>query len=308
MNRTHKMTKIQKHTIDLRSPRTEALEAAEAELENLTAQTDTLKASALAGNLGAETLAAHTDRLNLATMRVDAARHAAEAELNNLADRNTIADAIAELLDDPALTTSPIEEAISRLRQALADITTANETRNSAISGWVTRLRELGIPDTGLTVNGDEVHIQSAGPTGTTITIGGGRVSTIGSVAGHIRHTTQKHSDSAHMAIDPANLPSFDTRGRALGSITAIRLLRDLGGHNAGTVLTTRTHALGVLAQMVHNDNAELIEGDIPAPSPHVPKRFGVDSRAQAAPERITPRNANDGALVEAAVARAFQN
>ncbi|QNA92697.1 MULTISPECIES: hypothetical protein [unclassified Microbacterium] len=302
------MTKIQKHTIDLRSPRTEALEAAEAELENLTAQTDTLRASALAGNLGAETLAAHTDRLNLATMRVDAARHAAEAELNNLADRNSIADAIAELLDDPALATTPIEDAISKLRQALADITTANETRNSAITGWVTRLRQLGVPDTGLTVNGDEIHISSAGPTGTTITIGGGRVSTIGSVAGHIRHTTQKHSDSAHMAIDPANLPSSDTRGRALGSTTAVRLLKNLGGNKAGTVLTTRTHSLGVLAKFVHDGHAELIDGQIPDESKHTLKRFPVDTRPQEQPERVTPTNVNDATRVEDAVRKAFTN
>ncbi|MCT1394590.1 hypothetical protein M4D51_02485 [Microbacterium sp. p3-SID338] len=303
------MTKIQKHTIDLRSPRTEALEAAEAEFENLTAQTDTLKASALAGNLRAETLAAHTDHLNLATMRVDAARHAAEAELNNLADRNTIADAIAELLDDPALTTTPIEDAISRLRQALEDVTTANETRNSAIAGWVTRLRELGIPDTGLTVNGDEIHIQSAGPTGTTITIGGGRVSTIGSVAEYVRHTTQALSDGARMAVDPATLPSSDTRGRALSDITSIRLLKDLGGNKAGTVLTNRTHLVSVLARMVHNGNAELIDGEIPEPSKYERTFIPGDTSRLPDPQHVTTfANMHDDTIVEKAVTAAFRD
>lgn len=308
MNRTHKMTKIQKHTIDLRSPRTEALEAAEAELENLTAQTDTLKASALAGNLGAETLATHTDRLNLATMRVDAARHAAEAELNNLADRNTIADAIAELLDDPALSTEAIETQFTNLKNVLTTIETANQARNLAIVGWAQKLRDLGVPDNGLTVDDDEIFIQSGGVTGTTIAIGAGRVTTISSVAEHVRHVTQDTSRRATMAVDPANIAKADSRGRARTTEVSVRLLHGLGGRKAGDILTTRNHTIGVLAKFVHDGHAELIDGEIPAPSPHVLKRFGVDSRAQAAPERITPRNANDGALVEAAVARAFQN
>lgn len=300
------MTKIQKHTIDLRTPKTDALEAAQAELDSLTAQTDRLSALALAGNLGADTLADHTDRINLATMRLKAARTAAEAERDELADANSITDAIAELLQDDTVATTAIERSIENLREAISAVQQSNRDRNATIVAWAERLRGLGIPDTGLTVNDDEIRILSQGVTGTTITIGAGRVSTVPSVAGHIRHVMGKDTAEAHMAIDPSNLASADTRGSMRAATAAVRLARPLGGRPVGDVLTTRTHTLSALAQMVHSGNAELIEGEVPEPSTRERTFMPVDLRRKGPTDATSLANANDDAVVDAAVTKAF--
>ncbi len=300
------MTKIQKHTIDLHTPKTDALETAQSELEHLTDQTARLSSLALAGNLGADTLADHNDRINLATLRLEAARTAAEDELGEVADANSIADAIAELLQDDTVATTAIERSIENLREAISAVHHANQDRNAAIVGWVGRLRALGIPDAGLTVNDDEIRILSQGVTGTTIAVGAGRVATVPSVAGHIRHVVGKDAADAHMAIDPSNLPSADTRGRAQAAIATVRLTRPLGGRAVGDILTTRTHTLGVLAQMVHSGNAELIEGEVPEPSTRERSFMPVDSRPKGPADVATPRNVHDDATVEAAVTKAF--
>lgn len=300
------MSKIQKHTLTLRSPRTDAAEHAYEELAYLEGQSARIQAAALSGNLSAEALAAHNDRLNLAKLRADAARAAADQEAGELAKANTIADAIAELLDDPSLSTTGIDKALDDLRNALAALDASNTERNGSITNWVQRLRALGVPDIGLTVNDDEIRIQSSGTTGTTITIGAGAVTTIGSTAEYVKHLAQPHASRARMAIDPSNITRADTRGRNLGAVTSVRLLHNLGGYQAGDVLTTRTHTLGVLAKFVHDGDAELIEGEIPAPSDYQRKSIPVDSRAQGPVEYQAPSTVGETAAIEEAVARAF--
>ncbi|WP_194763969.1 hypothetical protein [Microbacterium sp. UFMG61] len=303
------MTKIQKHTIELRSPRTDAAETASEELARLHGQTERIHHAALNGDLSASELATHTDRVNLATLRADTTRAAADRELSELGKPNDIADAIAELLDDPTLSTAALQDAVTALRTALIALESANHDRNTAIVEWVQRLRGLGIPDTGLTVNDDEIRIQSGGTTGTTISVGPGRVATVPSVAGHVRHITEKLAAKAHMAIDPSNLDQADSRGRARVDTAAVRLITPIGGRAVGDVLTTRNHTLGVLAQMVHNGNAELIEGTIPEESEHQRTVFLGDTSLLPDPQRVTNlRNVHDDSDVASAVAKAFSN
>lgn len=302
------MTKIRKHTIELHSPKTEAAAEAAEHFAYLTEQGARRKKDAIEGNLSAADLAAHTDELNLARLRADVTREAADAEMASLSDDNSVTDAIAELLDDSALSTAALEEAVANVQSALAALEASNQERNAAIIAWVNRLRELGVPDTGLTVNDDEIRIQSSGITGTQIMVGAGSVATIGSTAEYVKHVTRGHADRARMAIDPINITRADTRGRTRGAVTSVRLLTALGGNKAGTVLTTRTHTLGVLAQMVHVGNAELIEGELPEPSTRERSFMFVDNRTKGPQEATTISNANDEAIIEAAVAKAFTN
>lgn len=303
------MNKIQKHKIELRSPLTEAAESAAAELARLNERTESIHGAALAGSLTATDLATHTDRVNLATLRATTTRNAADHEHEELGQPNDITDAIAELLDDPALSTAALQNAVAALREALTTLENVNQERNEAIVEWVKRLRALGIPDTGLTVNDDEISIRSAGTTGTTIVIGPGRVTTVPSVAGHIKHITEKRADKARMAIDPTTLDQADSRGRTRATITAVRLTTPIGGRAVGDILSTRNHALGVLAQMVHKGNAELIEGTIPDESEHQRTLFLGDTSLLPDRQRATTfRNVNDDTLVDSAVTKAFTN
>lgn len=125
-------------------------------------------------------------------------------------------------------------------------------------------------------------------------------------MAPHIAHITQPYTRGAAQRIDPANLTRVDSRAKTEAQRISVRLLHPLGTKKAGEILTRRTHSSGVLAQLVHNGQAELIEGEIPDPSTYERTFFPVDSRAQQHTEPVTPTNVNDQLLVDRAVDKAF--
>lgn len=295
--------------ITLDSDRARAAEEARDTLHSLEARLPSIRDAALKGQVSAETLANWNDDIALARLRAEAAEQNAADERAALADPAAIAEAVDAFGADDALSTDLLIAATQAARAALDNLEKINASRNSAVLGWVTKLRDLGVPDNGLTVGDSEIRIQTSATTGTTIAIGSARTQAVRSIAPHIAHLTQPYTRGAAQRIDPATLTRLDSRNTEDTQTVAVRLLVPIGGKDAGDVLTSHTHAVGVLAQWVHAEKAELIEGTIPEPSEHQRTLFFGDTSLLPDPQRVTTiRNANDDAIVARAVAKAFEN
>lgn len=294
--------------LTLDSDKTRAAEDATLTLESLEARLPSIRDAALKGQMSAETLANWNDNIALARLRAEAATHDANEERKAVADPAAISEAVAAFHADGDLSTDALIAATDAVRSALEELEQVNTTRNEAVLGWVDKLRSLGVPDNGLTIDDAEISILTSAITGTTITIGSARTQAVRSVAPHIAHITHPYTKSATQRIDPATLTRVDSRTTDDTQRISIRLLHPMGARQTGEILTRRNHTAGVLAQLVHNGHAELIQGEIPEPSTYERTTIPVDSRAQHAPERTTPANANDQAVVDKAVAKAFSN
>jgi hypothetical protein len=299
-----------KNTIEitLDSDKTRAAEETSSALQSLEARLPSIREAALKGQMSAETLANWNDDIALARLRAEAAAHDADMERKGVADPAAVSEAVAAFHADEDLATDTLIAATEAVRSALEQLEQVNATRNAAVRGWVDKLRSLGIPDNGLSIGDDEISIQTSAIAGTTITIGSARTQAVSSVAPHIAHITQPYTQSAAQRIDPANLTRVDSRATTEAQRISVRLLHPLGPKKAGEILTRRTHSAGVLAHLVHNGHAELIEGEIPEPSNYERKMIPVDSRTRLASEWVTPSNVNDQAVVDRAVDKAFSN
>lgn len=299
-----------KNTIEitLDSDKTREAEEASSALQSLEARLPSIRDAALKGQMSAETLANWNDDIALARLRAEAAGHDADAEREALADPAVIAEAVSEFHADSDLSTDALIAAADAVRSALGELERISTVRNVAVLGWVDKLRSLGIPDNGLTIDDAEISIQTSAITGTTIAIGSARTQAVRSVAPYVAHMAQPHIKGAAQRIDPATLTRVDSRATDNTRRISVRLLKPMGANQAGEILTHRDRTPGVLAQLVHNGHAELIEGQIPEPSTHVRTIIPVDSRAQQSPQRMTPANVNDQALVDSAVAKAFSD
>ncbi len=292
--------------ITLDSDKSRAAEEARDTLDSLEARLPRIREAALKGSMNASTLADINDEIALAKLRADVAEEEATAEREGLASDEEIAAAVVEFLADEGLASAPLTDAAENLRQALAEFEQIKDARNAAVTGWVKKLRGLGVPDSGLTIGQDEVRIYSAHPS-TNITVGNSRVESLASTAPYIAHLTQRYTQKANMRIDPDTLTRVDTRTTGAANIVTVQLLNPIGNLKAGDVLTSRNRPRGALAQMVHAGNAELIEGTIPEPSTHQRSLFVGDTSLPDAQRVTTIANANDDAIVSAAVTKAFE-
>lgn len=229
---------------------------------------------------------------------------AAEAELNGLAPVNTIADAIAELLEDPDLATTGLTTAAADLAQAIIRFREENDRRNTAIRTWANRLRALGVPDTGLTVNQDDFTIRGTSE----IAIGAGRVSTLTQPDNYIRGIVRANTSHLSDWFAPDSIERHDQRDDTHTEHATVKLTRDIGGHQTGDTLTTRTHSRSVLATMIRDENAELIEGSLPTAPERTKAQVFWGAPTNDESTSMSMSSISEQANVDAAVTSAFAN
>lgn len=294
-------------TVTLDSPKTRAAEEARAALDSLENRLPHVREAALKGRMTASTLADINDDIALAKLRAEVAEEEAKAERDGLASDTEIASAIADLLTDDGISATPLLDAAENLRQALSEFEIIKDARNTAIGRWIAKLRTLGVPDKGLTVDDDDVAIYASHPS-LSITIGAARVESLPSTAPYIAHLAERFTKTAHMRIDPDTLTRLDTRETGMKNLVTVRMLTALGTLKAGDILTSRNRPRGALAQMVHNGHAELVDGEIPDAPTAQRTYFTVDPRTREVGANPTPSTINDNDNVEAAVAKAFRD
>lgn len=297
-------------TITLESDAKAAAETAAADLASAESRLRTVEDAALAGTLTGSELARVRADYDLARLRADRAQEAAASELAALSAGTAIPDALTELLQDPELATGQILDAFAGLSAALDTIEAVTRARNNALTRWISRLRDLGVPDRGLTIDGEDVTIVTGAGTQHHVRVGGASVSSLVNVSSHIAHVVFPHiNNSANRRTDPAELARLDRRGERTAPVATVRLLRPIGGHQEGDELSTRHHNPTNLARMVRDGNAELIGGDLPELPEEKLRTFlpaGSDTTPRYDTATAQAQAAYDQSTADRAVAAAF--
>lgn len=83
-----------------------------------------------------------------------------------------IREAIKQMNEDPAIGTKGLEQAFSVFSAVLEEVKQVNTARNAAIDAWARKLRDLGMPDRGYMVDGQEVKIYTTATSGPHLSIG----------------------------------------------------------------------------------------------------------------------------------------
>lgn len=229
------------------------------------------QAALLKGTISPADLAAHTADLDHARARHAAITALADTERAAAPDAKTLAGVIAEFNADPALSVDTISDAYTALTNAAAALERATQNRNAAITGWVERLHTLGIPDTGLDMDGDTIEILAGG----TIIMGGSRVSQTVHPANYIAGAVDGWVRDAHQPITADSLTDYDQRDNAADEYAEIRLTKAAGGKEAGDTITSRDIQPGAMARLVSTGFAELITGTLPDDDTR-PTSFGL--------------------------------
>lgn len=254
------------HPIDpsltIESDATAALAEAQRKLDRLEGRSGQRERDALAGKLDAVDLANYRARLDLARTVRDAAAKVVDAERARIATPEALRAAVDEFLKDPALGTEPMVSALDAAKVAAAAAHTAITDRNQHLEEWRNRFRSLGVPATGLSIGQEQIRLHDFG----------GSISV--EISGHAASTTTNAGKIVTDAIanrnqqtDAAAFARDDTRGNDI-THADVRLVRDAGGHPAGTILSTRSgHTPSALRTLVSYGAGELISGELPEPS-----------------------------------------
>ncbi|QCR39674.1 hypothetical protein C1N74_04015 [Microbacterium sp. SGAir0570] len=301
------MTKAKTPTLTLESPKTLAAATAAEELNAAATQLENAQQAALARQITGRDLKNIQADYDLAKLRSDAVQAAADRERSSLAPDAEIHAAITGLMDDSSLKADELTAAFAQLDTALQNIRDVNNKRNAAILGWVNKLRDLGVPDQGLTIDDEEVKIYTSATAGTTITIGGNQISALRRPAAYVAHAVNQHTrDARSQLLDPATLTRLDQRDSERAPAFRVKLTRPLGGKPAGHILSSREINPTNLARTVRDGNAELIEGTLPELPAEASRTYlPVGSDTTPLEGTPTPRQAHDTARDDAAVTHA---
>jgi hypothetical protein len=241
------------------------------------------------GRDGAEQLAQFESDLSLARASLAAAERVEKAAAAKIASPEAIAAALDEFEADETLGVSDIEAAVVAIgenAQRFLDLVAAH---NRAIAIQGRKLRALGIPNSGMTVDGEPVTI-----TDYRISIRGGEVGIIDSEVNYINGVLQPiitgRPVTAPQKVD--GLAGYDSRTTTREHLS-VELTREYGGRAVGTTLSTRTgHAPGALKQLVLSGHAIVVEGQV-EDDPNCGDddddsggHAGVSADASSAPER----------------------
>lgn len=296
-------------TIALESDAKAAAATAASDLASAESRLRSVEDAALAGALPGSELARVRADYDLARLRADRAQEAADAELAALSGGTAIPDALRELLQDPELGTSQLLDAFAGLSAALDKIETVTRARNNALNRWISRLRDLGVPDRGLTIDGEDVKIVTGAGTQHHVRVGGAAVSSVVNVSSHIAHAVFPHVPNWNRRTDPADLSRLDRRDEATAPTATVRLLRAVGGHGAGAELSTRQHNPTNLARMVRDGSAEPVSGELPELPEDKTRTFmpaGSDTTPRYSSDTARAQATHDQAAANRAVASAF--
>jgi hypothetical protein len=252
--------------IELDTPETQRADAAQSTLQQLLERRDDYEARAVSGELSAAALASLDDQIALEKMRTSRAAKDAENQRTSLGSVAKIRKAIDGIEKDPALMVDPILDAITAVGAALDRLAAANAHRTAAFDGWVTHLRELGVPADGLTVDDRTVVLTTGNAVGRKvgrISLGAAQVEVIEDVAPYVRPTFRPWTKQ-ELAITPEALTHYDRRDRTPADDWAIKLLHPLGGKPAGTAIRSGDMTPKTAINLVGSGHAELTEGVLP--------------------------------------------
>ncbi|GLJ79751.1 hypothetical protein [Microbacterium imperiale] len=303
------MTKAKTPTITIETPKTLAAATAAEELSAAATQLENAQQAALTGQMSGRDLKNVQADYDLAKLRSDAVHAAADRERKSLAPDPDIHTAITALMGDSALKADDLTAAFAQLDTALQNIREVNNKRNAAILGWVNKLRDLGVPDQGLTIGDEEVKIYTSATAGTTLTIGGNHISALRTPAAYVAHAVNPHTrDARSQLLDPATLTRLDQRDSERAHIVRVKLTRPLGGKPAGHILTSREINPTNLARTVRDGHAELIDGTLPE-IPEQPARSLLPVGSDTTPSQgaLTSRETAEKKRDDAAVTRAVE-
>lgn len=275
--------------LDLNSPKSALAAQLAADLDRTEKQRAEVEQEALAGRMTADTLSRIDADRNLLRLRAETAQREADAELDALASEDELTAAIDELVSDNALSVTPIAEALEALTKAAEEVDKATAARDAALRGWVQRLKSLGVPEHGLTVDGKDIQILAASRVGGAprIGIGGGEVSETYTPARYIKYAVSKWLRVSDAPVSPAGLTNHDRRAEVHTDVVEARLLRPLSGRSAGDVLTSNNMAVSAIARLVNTGHAELIRGEIPDADLQTQIILGSRARDQDRQENI---------------------
>lgn len=275
--------------LELNSPKSALAAQLATDLDRTEKQRAEVEQEALAGRMTADTLSRIDADRNLLRLRADTAQREADAELDALASEDELTAAIDELVGDDALSVTPIAGALEALVKAAEDVEKATGIRDAALRGWVQRLKSLGVPDAGLSVDGKEIQILAAGRVGGAprISIGGGEISETYTPARYIKHAVSKWLRVSDAPVSPEGLSNHDRRVAVHAEVVEARLLRPLSGRSAGDILSSNNMAVSAIARLVNTGRAELIRGEIPEADLQTRIILGSQDRDQDRHENI---------------------
>jgi len=243
-------------TIELNTKNTTAAEELATTLEELDRRQEEYEAAALAGTLSPSKVARIEGERRFAKMRADAANRAADTERSNLATGTKLRTTVEEFHQDPALSVDPIITVLEQLNAAAVELRRVITGRNSAVSDWVRKLNALGIPASGLTIDGNPVLLRAD-----RITIGGSTVTT-SNVEPHLSVAATIKVGEMEQLLE--RLRKDDRRGASAERVAKIRYVKPVGGRKVGDVVTTLNTTPSAAAHQVAAGYAELIEGELP--------------------------------------------
>ncbi|MFK4483908.1 hypothetical protein [Curtobacterium sp. AB7] len=152
-----------------------------------------------------------------------------------------------------------MQEGLAAITAAVEDFKARVSARDEAVKTWGRTLRSLGVPDTGLTVDGLDVAITRNGQ----ITIGDRTVNLTGGVDARILGALPARIGTTRLSAD--SLDAFDRRQSS--THLEVKVKKAIGGKSVRDVLSTRKgYAASQLARMVHSGHAEVTSGGLPEP------------------------------------------
>jgi hypothetical protein len=230
-----------------------------ARLQELTARKAEYEALALSGELSPAAVTELEGERRFAEMRAEAAERAAKQEREALASNEKLTKALNDFLADDDLSVDPLKDALSAISEAVAVFMERAQTRDAHVKDWNRKLRSLGVPDQGLTVDGLEVSMTSNGQIsvdGRTVNVTSGQNALVVGALPPLIGSTR---------LDSGALDTFDRRQEI--AHLEVRVVKAVGAKSAGDVLSTRKgFTASQLARMVHSGHAELVAGEVPEP------------------------------------------
>ncbi|MFJ3319371.1 hypothetical protein [Curtobacterium sp. NPDC086286] len=246
-------------SIELNTEASQRATELQARLRELTDRKEEYELLALEGHLSPEAVTQLEGERRFAEMRAEAAARAAEQEREALASNERLTKAFNDFLSDDTISVAAMRDALTAISDAVAAFKEQARTRDEAVKAWSRKLRALGVPTEGLTVDNLEATITSNGQ----ITIDGRTVSPVSGVNAYILGALPPAIGTNRANADSLNL--HDRRQRV--DHLEVRVIKEVGGKRIGDVLSTRKGmSTRQLARMVHSGLAEVTAGDVPEP------------------------------------------
>jgi hypothetical protein len=249
-----------------------------AQLERLEERSEQYEAAALAGTLSPSTVAQIDGEKKYAKMRADAANRAASEEQSKIAPEKELRAAVKEFTRDPNLSIDPLLTALEAVEAALSEFDTAVAARNQSVVEWVKKLRTLGVPNSGMTIDDNPIELQGGGviQSGTSgreigsISIGGATVSVVNDVAPFISSAVWAWlPDTQIMRLDKESLSRYDRRDKIGEPVIWATVTRAVGSLKPRTRVNNNQLTIGSLELLVSGgyatwDDESMREVDAP--------------------------------------------